>query len=498
MIELLAFFEFCFRSCLGLDALVSNPCVVGYSFDAITVRLLGVFSLKDGGVLGQRVGLLDHRDDNDDSIGGYVLVNGSGMVWLQADEATSSARDGKGLLDVGCSHVYEWMWARGWKDGKRVAKSRDLVRGEVVVATVRYRPHVKASAALANEPYTDNIKCYRIRKDEDIVARHVQSSAEWTGCRKLSVSAVRRACVLTNSVFNKLVKNETLTKDDKSPVTDYAAQGVMSTMIHNAFPDDLIVGEEDATDLRLDSGADYRRRIVELANEAIVGPLGVGDVKQWGIGPGQALIPETLMNVIDRGNFQGGRTGRMWTIDPIDGTKGFLRGEQYAVCLFLIVDAQVQVGVIGCPNLPFDTDTKGSIFVAVRGQGAEQLNIESVEAAHTFHSTKDKISSILGITRPPIRMDSQAKYGCLARGDGGVYMHMPTGAGYKEKIWDHAPGAVLVEEAGGVITDSRGLPLDFGLGRTLGENFGVIAASKASHPKVLEAVQKVIVPEEKL
>ncbi|PBK90797.1 carbohydrate phosphatase, partial [Armillaria gallica] len=161
----------------------------------------------------------------------------------------------------------------------------------------------------------------------------------------------------------------------------------------------------------------------------------------------------------------------------------------------------------------------GSIFVAVRGQGAEQLNIEgsnptsismptlapselnfleSVEAAHASHSTNDKISSILGITRPPIRMDTQAKYGCLARGDGGVYMGMPAGTGYKEKIWDHAPGAVLVEEASGVITDSRGLPLDFGLGRTLGENFGVIAASKASHPKVLEAVQKAIVPAEKL
>ncbi|SJL10659.1 uncharacterized protein ARMOST_14050 [Armillaria ostoyae] len=287
-------------------------------------------------------------------------------------------------------------------------------------------------------------------------------------------------------------------------VGDYAAQGVISTMIHNAFPDDLIVGEEDATDLRLDSGADLRRRIVELANEAIVGPLGVGDVTEWG-------IEETFK--------AGGQDVRMWTIDPIDGTKGFLRGEQYAVCLFLIVDAQVQVGVIGCPNLPFDADTKGSIFVAVRGQGAEQLNIEgsnptpismptlapselyfleSVEAAHASHSTNDKISSILGITGPPIRMDSQAKYGCLARGDGGVYMRMPTGAGYKEKIWDHAPGAVLVEEACGVITDSRGRPLDFGLGRTLGENFGVIAASKVSHPKVLEAVQKAIAPEEKL
>lgn len=67
----------------------------------------------------------------------------------------------------------------------------------------------------------------------------------------------------------------------------------------------------------------------------------------------------------------------MWTIDPIDGTKGFLRGEQYAVCLSLIVDAHVQVGVIGCPNLPFDSLQpdlgRGVIFVAVKGQGAEQV-----------------------------------------------------------------------------------------------------------------------------
>jgi 3'(2'), 5'-bisphosphate nucleotidase len=67
----------------------------------------------------------------------------------------------------------------------------------------------------------------------------------------------------------------------------------------------------------------------------------------------------------------------MWTIDPIDGTKGFLRGEQYAVCVSLIVDAQVQVGVIGCPNLPIDPQNpdsgRGCIFVAVRGHGAEQV-----------------------------------------------------------------------------------------------------------------------------
>lgn len=55
---------------------------------------------------------------------------------------------------------------------------------------------------------------------------------------------------------------------------------------------------------------------------------------------------------------------------------------------------------------------------------------------------------------------------------------------------DHAPGSLLVEEAGGIITDSRGQPLDFGLGRTLGENYGVVAAGKTVHSRVLEAVQQ--------
>lgn len=150
----------------------------------------------------------------------------------------------------------------------------------------------------------------------------------------------------------------------------------------------------------------------------------------------------------------------MWTIDPIDGTKGFLRGEQYAVCLSLLVDAQVQIGVIGCPNLPVDPANpaagRGCIFIAVNGHGAEQMTLsganpaplsipdiapadfsflESVEAAHSSHSFNGRVSALLGITRDPVRMDSQAKYGCLARGEGAAYLRMPTGVGYCEKIW---------------------------------------------------------------
>ncbi|KAF7983613.1 hypothetical protein HWV62_20530 [Athelia sp. TMB] len=339
--------------------------------------------------------------------------------------------------------------------------------------------------------------------------------------KQVAVAAVRRACLLTNSVFNKLVKTETLTKDDKSPVTvgDYAAQAVINTILSKAFPEDPVVGEESSSDLRTPSSLALRSRIVELANEALQEDLAPGDNGQWGIGPGTAQSEAQLLDVIDRGSYGGGRNGRMWTLDPIDGTKGFLRGGQYAVCLALLVDSRVELGVIGCPNLPVDPSNpdgaRGCLFVAVRGQGAQQLTLlgsdpqsltiptiasedipnslsflESVEAAHSSHGFNSRVSDILGIKTSPVRMDSQAKYCCLARGEGGAYLRMPTGVGYREKIWDHAPGSLLVTEAGGAISDSHGKTLDFGLGRDLGENYGIIAAGKSVHANVLDAVKK--------
>jgi len=57
-------------------------------------------------------------------------------------------------------------------------------------------------------------------------------------------------------------------------------------------------------------------------------------------------------------------------------------------------------------------------------------------------------------------------------------------------LQDHAPGFLLVREAGGIVTDSRGELLDFGLGRDLGENFGIIAAGKGVHCDILAAVKR--------
>ena len=114
---------------------------------------------------------------------------------------------------------------------------------------------------------------------------------------------------------------------------------------------------------------------------------------------------------------------------------------------------------------------------------------ESVEAGHSSHGQQGAIAKALGITKDSTRMDSQAKYGSIARGDGDIYLRLPVSATYQEKIWDHAAGSLIVEEAGGIVTDSAGNKLDFSVGRTLKNNKGVVAAAKGVHGKVIEAVK---------
>ena len=98
---------------------------------------------------------------------------------------------------------------------------------------------------------------------------------------------------------------------DHNPVGDFSAQAVVNTILIRAFPEDKIVGEEDAADLRVESGIPLRNRIVELANETITAPLQPGEADTWGLGPSHAQTPEQIMDTIDKGNYDGGKTGRM-------------------------------------------------------------------------------------------------------------------------------------------------------------------------------------------
>ena len=356
--------------------------------------------------------------------------------------------------------------------------------------------------------------------------QHSMASSDYSKELNIALLAVQRATLLTKSVFHNNAKG-TLDKADASPVTigDFGAQALIISALQHNFPDDEIVAEEEAKDLR--ENAKVRQTVWDLVRNTSLSDSAAE--KELG---GSISSADSMMDIIDKGDSKGGNKGRIWAIDPIDGTKGFLRGGQYAVCLGLMVDGDVKVGVLGCPNLPVDDsepltenigadasddEGKGVLFSAVLGKGADSRPLakgalakaskismkpisnisdatfcESVEAGHSSQGDAAAIASKLGITKPSVRMDSQAKYGSIARGAGDLYLRLPVRKDYVEKIWDHAAGDLIVREAGGQVTDVEGKRLDFSHGRTLQANKGVIAAPKDVHQHVIEAVMSVL------
>jgi 3'(2'), 5'-bisphosphate nucleotidase len=316
--------------------------------------------------------------------------------------------------------------------------------------------------------------------------------------RSTALAAVRAAGALCDGAQGRLVAGDTLTKGDASPVTvaDFAAQSVVCATLAEALGSYDLVGEEDPADLSDDAQASLRDGVVDLVARQLGRSVDVATVVDW-IGLGGA----------------DGSSDRYWTLDPIDGTKGFLRGDQYAIALALIDRGDVVLGVLGCPNLINPDGSRGAIFVAVDGSCeawygeasvpvavraarpaslADAKVCESVESGHSDHGQSARIVELLGITAEPYRIDSQCKYAAVARGDASIYLRLPTRADYREKIWDHAAGKFVVEQAGGRVTDVTGAPLDFRHGRKLEQNSGVIATDACFHDEVVAAVGTVL------
>jgi 3'(2'), 5'-bisphosphate nucleotidase len=336
----------------------------------------------------------------------------------------------------------------------------------------------------------------------------------------VATRAVREAARLCRAVGAE-ISSEVLAKRDKSPVTvaDFGSQALICRALLESYPEDPVIAEEDASELLSPAHSPILDRVIRH----------VRSVRQTSTGERADLGKEQVCKWIDRGGSNDYRD-RFWTLDPIDGTKGFLRGEQYAVALALIVDGEVAVAALACPNLRIQASRRngddgsdaekshGVIFTAVKGEGAIarpvespkgiepsglQLEVsasvdptglrfcESVESGHSAHADAADVAARLGITAVPLRMDSQAKYAVVARGEADIYLRLPTRADYREKIWDHAAGALIVAEAGGVVTDIHGRPLDFQHGRELVANRGVIVSNGRLHAKLIQVIEEI-------
>jgi 3'(2'), 5'-bisphosphate nucleotidase len=303
----------------------------------------------------------------------------------------------------------------------------------------------------------------------------------------------------------------TFTKANGSPVTvaDFVVQAFVASRFAQHFPDDPLVAEEDAGVLRANTRSEIGEQVVRLVAQML---------------PGTEVEMEQVLAWIDRG--RGMCLRRFWTLDPIDGTKGLLRGGQYVIALALVVDGTVEIGIIGCPRLSLTTapastrdvpehatveaveeDTDGGVAIAARGRGAwwmplngghltrlsvsSESNPAKTRALHSRESRHSDLSQLHRVLRElrshasPILMDGQTKQVLLAAGAAELLMRIPIDREYREAVWDQAAGALLVEEAGGRVTDLDGLRLDFTTGRHLLRNTGLIASNGLLHDAVL-------------
>lgn len=307
-----------------------------------------------------------------------------------------------------------------------------------------------------------------------------------------AIEAVIQASDLARKMQGRLAALDVVNKEDLSPVTitDFSVQALVHLHLKKEFPNDEFVSEEDALLLTSPQHKTIKEKVVEQI---------------------AYLYPEIREKEILEAIGEGGETnGRYWVLDPIDGTRGFIRQEQYCIALALIENHEVVLGVLGCPRFPLPGYKKGALFAAVKGEGCLRMPYETLEPykievtplttpeemiycephvtsrTHS-HSRAFEIAKKLKAHPRPFRLDSQVKYAHVANGDASIYLRIPTYGAYVEKIWDHAAGMLIVEEAGGKVTDVHGKKLDFSHGKTLCANEGIIATNGFLHEQVLKA-----------
>ena len=315
-----------------------------------------------------------------------------------------------------------------------------------------------------------------------------------------AIDAVVPAMPVARLLGDTLSAVPAIEKGDGSPVTaaDYVLQAIVVAGLRATSPDGRVplIGEEHADALVAARRPDAERLVVD-AIRSVLGWRSHADA----------------LRAIDGDDPRPGESH--WTIDPIDGTKGFLLGAQCSICLALIEGARVAVGVLGCPrmgptgDLSVHRDGPGVLYAAARGRGAIELDASgevtrrlalsawgggALRWARSMNRSASPMPSRLEPLLGAIsaleesRMDSQCKYALVARGDADLVVRLPRSRGHRESVWDHASGVLIASEAGATVRDALGAELDFSHGAALSANAGIACMAPGLDLRVADAL----------
>ena len=322
---------------------------------------------------------------------------------------------------------------------------------------------------------------------------------------KIAINAVQKASCFCRYVLKNQVKIDTFFKDDDSPVTiaDFGSAIIIVNEILYNFSYPIIISEENLSSLNCNQCIEFKKKLFHLIQKVY-----------------PSFTLESFENALNYKNPYSQVHSKKWVVDPIDGTKGFINDRQYAIALSIIENSEVTKGVVACPKIFLITEQQdinrheGLIYFAEKEGGAyccdldvsafNKINVDSVsdtkkvkyiesfENEHALIQLHLDIASGLGINQKAIKSDSQCKYTLLAQGDISIYLRLPKKPGHREYIWDHAAGKIILEEAGGKVTDIFGNDLKFLHSNKLAQNIGIIATNSVVHNKVVSISQKIM------
>ena len=268
-------------------------------------------------------------------------------------------------------------------------------------------------------------------------------------------------------------------KQDHSPVTvaDLASQIYIISKLKDIFPEDSVIAEESFS------------TIVNLSNEKLI----------------QSCYNELNLSLEpdfkELLNYRGVPSPNQWSIDPIDGTKGYLKGLSYAIGIGLISNRVKLFSIIGVPNY---RENQAAIFYAKKGRGtsvaygesefssvivSDKKNINDYTLCHSLHYDEPwvlKLANILGIKKF-VQIDSMAKFCMIADGSSDLYIKPM--ARDRSFIWDFLPGDLLVTEAGGVVTDLMGNVPEYINEKCVISTPGLLVSNGRSHKEIIEVIK---------
>ena len=297
--------------------------------------------------------------------------------------------------------------------------------------------------------------------------------------KDLAIQIIKKASEITE--WFRKSDSKSYTKKDQTPVTlaDYASQIFINSSISEKFPEDLVVAEEDIINLK---DSDDITLIEKCYNY---------------LGIDREVIAEPISRSYSEEPM------RMWTVDPVDGTRGFQKNLWYSIGIGLIINKMTEFCVICVPN--YD-DLGNAIYIAQKGKGAQvshgntdfkPIHVSKTKKLHeatmcqSLHYNEKWVENLAknaGVSKI-LPMDSMVKFCKIADGTADFYVKPLDPK--RSFSWDFVPGDLLVREAGGKVSNLTNESLRFEGKSLVNTAEGLIASNGILHDNLIDQIKSV-------